>query len=136
MGGAGRTPKAEIVEKPQPPKKIVPERELTVPKAEKPPPELAPPQKVETTTEPEISIKLESGEIPDEAFKKYAEAIQRDSEKIRGIRIRKIEFDGTVGEGVVYLNVTVYGSSESKNRRDIEISERRIFHIVSKNAPP
>ncbi|WP_367884433.1 hypothetical protein [Thermococcus sp. JCM 11816] len=68
---------------------------------------------------------------------KYAEAIQRDSEKIRGIRIKKIEFTGHAeGGGVVDLNVTVYGSSESKNRRDIEISERRIFHIVSKNAPP
>lgn len=130
----GEEPKAGIVEKPQPTKVTAPERERTAPKKAEKLPEIAP-KKAETTTSPEISIKLEGGEIPDEAFKKYAEAIQKDSEKIRGIRIRRIEFDGTVGEGVVYLNVTVYGSSESKNRRDIEISERRIFHIVSKNAP-
>ncbi|WP_209477303.1 hypothetical protein [Thermococcus stetteri] len=129
--------KARTIEKPQPSKKVTPEKELGAPeKAEKiKEVKKAALQKEETVTGPEISVNLEGGDIPEEAFRKYAEAIQRDSEKIRGIRIRKIEFDGTVGEGVVYLNVTVYGNSESKNRREIEISERRIFHIVSKNAP-
>lgn len=90
-------------------------------------------KKVEIIIGFEIFIKFRGEKIFEEVFMKYVEVIQRDFEKICGIKIKKIEFIGNVEGGVVDFNVIVYGSLESKNCRDIEILERRIFYIVSKN---
>ena len=84
---------------------------------------------------PEIVVNFTGGTLPEEAFKKYAENIIKEANRIRGISINRIEFDANVGEGVVYLNVRVYGSSESTDKRSLEIAEKRLFHIVSKHAP-
>jgi len=88
-----------------------------------------------TEGKPEIVVNFTGGTLPEEAFKKYAENVIKEAQRIKGIRINRIEFDANVGEGVVYLNVRVYGSSESEDRRQVEIAEKRIFHIVSKHAP-
>ncbi|WP_297556380.1 hypothetical protein [Thermococcus sp.] len=85
--------------------------------------------------QPEIVVNFTGGTLPEGAFKKYAENIIREANRIKGLSISRIEFDANVGEGVVYLNVRVYGTTESTDRRQVEIAEKRIFHIVSKYAP-
>jgi len=97
------------------------------------PPKPAPQPKTEG--KPEITVNFTGGTLPEEAFKKYAENIIKEASRIRGVSINRIEFDANVGEGVVYLNVHVYGSSESTDKRSLEIAEKRLFHIVSKHAP-
>ncbi|WP_456421657.1 SPOR domain-containing protein [Thermococcus sp.] len=84
---------------------------------------------------PEVIVNFTGGSIPEEAFKKYAENIIKEAGRIRGISVNRVEFDANVGEGVVYINVRVYGTSESDDRRQLEVAEKRIFHIVSKHAP-
>ncbi|WP_297469625.1 DUF2226 domain-containing protein [Thermococcus sp.] len=84
---------------------------------------------------PEVVVNFTGGRIPEEAFRKYAESIIKEAERIKGVSINRIEFDANVGEGVVYLNVHVYGSSGSADKRSREIAEKRLFHIVSKHAP-
>ena len=83
----------------------------------------------------EVTVNFRKGSLPREAFEKYSEAIAREANRIRGISIQRIEFDAEVGEGVVYLDVTLHGSTESTSRKDIEIEERKLFHIVSKHVP-
>ncbi|WP_297073713.1 hypothetical protein [Thermococcus sp.] len=89
----------------------------------------------EVTEKPEVVVNFTGGRIPEEAFRKYAESVIKEAEKIKGVSINRIEFDANVGEGVVYLNVHVYGSSGSADKRSREIAEKRLFHIVSKYAP-
>ena len=83
---------------------------------------------------PEVVVNVSGGSIPEKAFQTYAEYIMKDAKRIRGLTISRIEFDANVGEGVVYLNVRLYGSS-SGSSRDIEIAEKRMLHAVSKYAP-
>ena len=84
---------------------------------------------------PEIVVTFTGGKLPEEAFKKYAEYIIQEARKMKGISIDKIEFEANVGEGVVYLNVHVYGSSKAGDKRSLEVAEKRLLHIVSKYAP-
>ncbi|WP_457743034.1 hypothetical protein [Thermococcus sp.] len=100
-----------------------------------PKPVSKPPQKPQVPGKPEVAVNFTGGTLPESAFQKYAENIIKESQRIKGLKINRIEFDANVGEGVVYLNVRVYGTSESENRREIEIAEKRVFHIVSKHAP-
>jgi len=116
---AQQSVKQAVVEKPAPPVSHTPSRE--VPRG--------------LGGKPEIVVNFTGGRIPEEAFKKYAESIIKEAQRIKGITVTKIEFDANVGEGVVYLNVRVCGSSENTDRRSVEIAEKRIFHIVSKHAP-
>nr|WP_324615384.1 hypothetical protein [Thermococcus thioreducens] len=88
----------------------------------------APPEK------PEVIVNLTGGELPERAFQAYAEDLLKEAKRIKGLRINKIEFDANVGEGVVYLNVHIYGNSDGSSR-DIEIAEKRMLHAVSKYAP-
>jgi len=114
------------------------ETKPTVQPEPKPVPKPAPkpaPQKPQVSGKPEVVVNFTGGTLPESAFQKYAENIIKESQRIKGLKINRIEFDANVGEGVVYLNVRVYGSSESENRREIEIAEKRVFHIVSKHAP-
>ncbi|AFL94348.1 hypothetical protein CL1_0133 [Thermococcus cleftensis] len=83
---------------------------------------------------PEVIVNLTGGSIPERAFQVYAEDLLREAKRIRGLTINKIEFDANVGEGVVYLNVHIYGSSTGSSR-DVEIAEKRMLHAVSKYAP-
>lgn len=118
--------------------KKVERTETKAPPEPKPVPKPAPkpaPQKPQTSGKPEVVVNFTGGTLPESAFQKYAENIINESQRIKGLKINRIEFDANVGEGVVYLNVRVYGSSESENRREIEIAEKRVFHIVSKHAP-
>ncbi|AIU70614.1 hypothetical protein TEU_09875 [Thermococcus eurythermalis] len=119
----------EPAPKPEP----VPEQK---PVAEKKPGEKAVPKPAQKSGgKPEIVVSFTGGKLPEEAFKKYAEHIVREVRKMKGVSIDKIEFDANVGEGVVYLNVHVYGSAGTGDRRNLEVAERRILHIVSKHAP-
>ncbi|NJE06161.1 hypothetical protein E3E36_08410 [Thermococcus sp. M36] len=83
---------------------------------------------------PEVIVNLTGGELPERAFQVYAEDLLKEAKRIKGLRINKIEFDANVGEGVVYLNVHIYGNSDGSSR-DIEIAEKRMLHAVSKYAP-
>ncbi len=83
---------------------------------------------------PEVVVNLTSGIVPEKAFQTYAEALLKEAKRIRGLTINKIEFDANVGEGIVYLNVHIYGNSTG-GARDIEIAEKRMLHAVSKYAP-
>lgn len=84
-------------------------------------------------TKPEVIINLTGGTIPENAFQIYAEDLLNEAKKIKGLRIHRIEFDANIGEGVVYLNVHIQGSSDG-SARDIEIAEKRMLHAVSKYA--
>ncbi|KUH32413.1 hypothetical protein APY94_10015 [Thermococcus celericrescens] len=83
---------------------------------------------------PEVVVNLTGGSIPEKAFQVYAEDLLKEAKKIKGLTINRIEFDANVGEGVVYLNVHIYGNSTGDSR-DIEVAERRMLHAVSKYAP-
>ncbi|NJD99375.1 hypothetical protein E3E26_06200 [Thermococcus sp. LS1] len=83
---------------------------------------------------PEVIINFTGGTLPEKAFQIYAEDLLKEAKRIKGLRISRIEFDANVGEGVVYLNVHIYGSSDG-SARDIEIAEKRMLHAVSKYAP-
>ena len=111
------------------------EVEVEAEKAEAPPavakPESAPGKAPE---KPEVVVNLSGGEIPERAFQAYAEALLKEAKRIKGLSIGRIEFDANVGEGVVYLNVRVQGSSTGGSR-DAEVAEKRLLHAVSKYAP-
>lgn len=142
-----KTPTAEKVEVPKPQPASAPEEEIKEePKVveekpvQTPTPKVGPKKTEERKAEkkpekPEIIVNFTGGKLPEEAFKKYAESIIKEASRIKGVSINKIEFDANVGEGVVYLNVHVYGNSTSTDKRSLEIAEKRIFHIVSKHAP-
>ena len=83
---------------------------------------------------PQVIVNLTGGDIPERAFQAYAEALLNESKRIKGLNLSKIEFDANVGEGVVYLNVRVYGTSTGGSR-DAEVAEKRILHAISKYAP-
>ncbi len=83
---------------------------------------------------PEVLITLKGGSIPEEAFEKYAKDLLKESKRIKGLKITKIVFEGNVGEGVVYLNVTLYGFSNAPPMQK-EIAEKRMMHAISKYAP-
>ncbi|WP_461865482.1 hypothetical protein, partial [Thermococcus sp.] len=83
---------------------------------------------------PEVEISLRGGSIPEGAFKKYAEDLLKESKRIKGLKITKIVFEGNVGEGVVYLNVALYGFSNAPPMQK-EIAEKRMMHAISKYAP-
>jgi hypothetical protein len=83
---------------------------------------------------PEVVVNLTGGTIPEKAFQAYAEALLKEAKRIKGLSINKVEFDANVGEGVVYLNVYIHGSSTGGSR-DIEVAEKRMLHAVSKYAP-
>ncbi|GAB6135533.1 DUF2226 domain-containing protein [Thermococcus prieurii] len=146
-GGATQPPKIEVPKQQPVPeeklKKKEPERapapQTPQKTSEEPVPQQAPvqkpPAKPTKSGEPEVVVNFVGGRLPEEAFKKYAENIIKEAGRIRGVSINRIEFDANVGEGVVYLNVHVYGSSESTDKRSLEIAEKRLFHIVSKHAP-
>jgi hypothetical protein len=82
---------------------------------------------------PEVVVNLSGGSVPEKAFQAYAEDLLKEAKRIKGLRINKIEFDANVGEGVVYLNVHIYGNSDGS--ANIEIAEKRMLHAVSKYAP-
>jgi len=145
-GGAAQPPEIGVPkQQPAPeekPEKKEPERAPTPAAPQKPseePAQQAPVQKTQAKPaeggEPEVVVNFTGGSIPEGAFKKYAESIIKEASRIKGVSINRVEFDANVGEGVVYLNVRVYGSSESTDRRSLEIAEKRLFHIVSKHAP-
>ncbi|ASJ07020.1 hypothetical protein [Thermococcus pacificus] len=131
-------------------KKPVEEKEPELPKKEPPSatststtPTPRPPAVVETPAEkpkpapfgkPEVIIKMSGGKMPEKAFHVYAEDLLKEAKRIRGLTINRIEFDANVGDGVVYLNVHIYGNSTGGSR-DIEIAEKRMLHAVSKYAP-
>lgn len=94
-----------------------------------------PAEKGETGGKPEIVVNFTGGTLPKEAFQKYGESILEEADKIGGVSISRIEFDANVGEGVVYLNIRVYGNTESTDKRSVEVAKRRLFHVVSKYAP-
>ncbi|AEK72365.1 hypothetical protein GQS_02320 [Thermococcus sp. 4557] len=96
--------------------------------AEKPKPAPTPAGK------PEVVVNLTGGSIPEKAFQVYAEDLLKEAKRIKGLTINRIEFDASVGEGVVYLNVHIYGNSTGDSR-DIEVAEKRMLHAVSKYAP-
>ncbi|QDA32375.1 hypothetical protein FH039_06120 [Thermococcus indicus] len=105
-----------------------PEPQPPVVEAEKPRPAPTPAGK------PEVVVNLTGGSIPEKAFQVYAEDLLKEAKRIKGLTINRIEFDASVGEGVVYLNVHIYGNSTGDSR-DIEVAEKRMLHAVSKYAP-
>ncbi len=113
--------------KPQPPA----EERIEKPseKAEKPVPA---PKKI--PEEPEVVVNFTGGKLPERAFKLYAEALLKEAKRIKNLNIYRIEFDSDLSEGVAYLNVRLYGTSDGSSR-DIEIAEKRLLHAVSKHAP-
>ncbi len=129
----GKEPPA-VRETPAPVSKKVPQEKLppTKPVEQVPQPTNVVPKG--EPEKPEVTVNLHGGHIPENAFQTYAEYVMRDAKKIRGLTINRIEFDANVGEGVVYLNVHVYGSS-SGSSREVEVAEKRLLHSVSKYAP-
>ncbi|NJE31030.1 hypothetical protein E3E38_08240 [Thermococcus sp. 18S1] len=105
-----------------------PEPQPLAVEAEKPKPASTPAGK------PEVVVNLTGGSIPEKAFQVYAEDLLKEAKRIKGLTINRIEFDANVGEGVVYLNVHIYGNSTGDSR-DIEVAEKRMLHAVSKYAP-
>ncbi|ACJ16040.1 hypothetical protein, conserved [Thermococcus onnurineus NA1] len=101
---------------------------------EKPPVIIKEETKPAPAGKPEVIINFTGGTLPKKAFQIYAEDLLKDAKRIKGLRISRIEFDANVGEGIVYLNVHIYGSSAG-SARDIEIAEKRMLHAVSKYAP-
>ena len=84
--------------------------------------------------EPEVIVNFTGGKLPEKAFKDYAEALLKEARRIRNLHIYRIEFDSNLSEGVAYLNVRLYGTSDGSSR-DMEIAEKRLLHAVSKHAP-
>lgn len=123
-------PKPQVAQ--EKPKGILTTGEKPAPTTSKPAPQPVPKS---SGGKPEVIVNFTGGRLPEEAFKKYAENIIKEAGRIRGISVNRVEFDANVGEGVVYINVRVYGTSESDDRRQLEVAEKRIFHIVSKHAP-
>ena len=80
--------------------------------------------------EEKIVIKLSGGTLPEEAFKHYAEELLKEAERV-GVNISRIEFEGRISGGVLYLNVTLKGSTS----QNVDISTKKMLHAVSKYAP-
>ena len=118
-----------VKEEPKPKTPAVEKVTETESKAEKPAPA---PKKV--PKEPEIVVNFTGGKLPEKAFKLYAEALLKEAKRIKNLDIYKIEFDSNLAEGVAYLNVRIYGTSDGSSR-DIEVAEKRMLHAVSKHAP-
>ncbi|MCD6373110.1 MAG: hypothetical protein J7L37_06160 [Thermococcus sp.] len=148
-----QAPKAPVEEKPAPtvapvPKPPVEEKPPEKPEPQPPAEEKAkkPPEKVEEKVEkpapapkqvpkePEVIVNFTGGKLPERAFKVYAEALLKEAKRIKNLNIYRIEFDSNLSEGVAYLNVRLYGTSDGSSR-DIEIAEKRMLHAVSKHAP-
>lgn len=130
----GGGPPATVQEVLAPAPAQAPEKELPQAKPAEQAPQPAKTVSKAEAGKPEVVINLSGGSIPEKAFQTYAEYIMKDAKRIRGLTISRIEFDANVGEGVVYLNVRVYGNS-SGTSREIEVAEKRMLHAVSKYAP-
>ncbi len=129
----GETPLPEAEkpkEAPEKPKLEPPER----PTDKKPAPEEKP-QKAETIAQPgeaEVVIEIPGGEVLKDALKEYTKYLISEAKRIRTLQIDKIVYSGELSEGVVYLNVYMYGHSEGQMR---EVAEKRMLHAISKHAP-
>jgi hypothetical protein len=82
--------------------------------------------------EVEIVIEIPNGQILEEALKEYAKHLISEAKRVRTLQLTKIVFSGELSEGVVYLNVHLYGHSEGQMR---EVAEKRMLHAISKHAP-
>ncbi|WP_461864490.1 hypothetical protein [Thermococcus sp.] len=124
-------PKPEVKHEPE----VKAEKEIGERKEEKPKqaPPIKPPEKAPPGL-PKVEIRLRGGSIPENAFRKYAEDLIKESKRIKSLGITRIIFEGDVGEGVVYLNVTLQAVSDAPKMQK-EIAEKRMMHAVSKYAP-
>ncbi|WP_456478202.1 hypothetical protein, partial [Geoglobus ahangari] len=137
-----QAPEASVEEKPAPTVAPAPKPPVEEKHPEKPEPQLSAEEKVEKPApapkqvpkEPEVIVNFTGGKLPERAFKVYAEALLKEAKRIKNLNIYRIEFDSNLSEGVAYLNVRLYGTSDGSSR-DIEIAEKRLLHAVSKHAP-
>lgn len=126
--------KVEVKEVPKPEEKPV-QKAVEAPKVEEKPPEKPKPaqqpegKKVE---ELEVVIDIPGGEVLEEALKEYAKHLLSEAKRVRTLQLNRIVFSGELTEGVVYLNVHLYGHSEGQMR---EVAEKRMLHAISKHAP-
>ncbi|WP_456365491.1 DUF2226 domain-containing protein [Thermococcus sp.] len=141
----GQTPKVSIEELfstpvQKPVEKPVPK---PAPKPQEKPAPVRPPVKtVERRTEKkapekaggevEVVIEIPGGEALDGALKEYAKHLVSEAKRIRTLQLSRIVFSGELTEGVVYLNVHIYGHSEGQMRG---VAEKRMLHAISKYAP-
>jgi hypothetical protein len=51
----------------------------------------------EESGKPEVIVNFTGGTLPEMAFQKYAENIIKEAQRIKGLRIKRIEFDANVG---------------------------------------
>ncbi|AJC71995.1 hypothetical protein X802_07370 [Thermococcus guaymasensis DSM 11113] len=137
--GETQSSKAEKPKKaPEKPKSEPPEKSTAKKPApeEKPKPSVEKPQKAEKTiTQPgetEVVIEIPGGEVLKDALKEYTKHLISEAKRIRTLQINKIVYSGELSEGVVYLNVHMYGHSEGQMR---EVAEKRMLHAISKHAP-
>ena len=82
--------------------------------------------------EVEIVIEIPGGGVLEEALKEYTKHLISEAKRIRTLQINKVVYSGELTEGVVYLNVHIYGHSEGQMR---EVAEKRMLHAISKYAP-
>ncbi len=80
----------------------------------------------------EIVIEIPGGDVLEEALKEYTKHLISEAKRIRTLQINKVVYSGELTEGVVYLNVHIYGHSEGQMR---EVAEKRMLHAISKYAP-
>jgi len=85
-----------------------------------------------TAGEVEVVIEIPGGEVLDGALKEYAKHLVSEAKRIRTLQLSRIAFSGELTEGVVYLNVHIYGHSEGQMRG---VAEKRMLHAISKYAP-
>ncbi len=141
----GQTPKVSIGELFSAPVQKPVEKPLSKPAPkpqEKPAPVKPPVKTVERRTEKkapekaggevEVVIEIPGGEALDGALKEYAKHLVSEAKRIRTLQLSRIAFSGELTEGVVYLNVHIYGHSEGQMRG---VAEKRMLHAISKYAP-
>ncbi|WP_297487169.1 DUF2226 domain-containing protein [Thermococcus sp.] len=141
----GQTPKVSIGELLSAPVQKPVEKPVPKPAPkpqEKPAPVRPPVKTVEKKTEKkapekaggevEVVIEIPGGEVLDGALKEYAKHLVSEAKRIRTLQLSRIAFSGELTEGVVYLNVHIYGHSEGQMRG---VAEKRMLHAISKYAP-
>ncbi|WP_335755334.1 DUF2226 domain-containing protein [Thermococcus profundus] len=80
----------------------------------------------------EIEIRIPGGDALENALREYSKHLLSEAKRIRTLQVNRIVFSGELSEGVVYLDVHLYGHSEGQMR---EIAEKRMLHAISKHAP-
>lgn len=91
-------------------------------------------EKREEEIKPEIVIQVKGPDAlkkaVEEGFEEYLEAIFKDIKTLKDTRVLKVEMDGDVGSGVVYMKIRITGESGNA-----ELAKRKVMYFVNRHTP-